>query len=128
VFIYLLLQIPEREETKIPLKDKILQLDLWGTTALLPGVICLLLALQWGGIKYEWKDGRIVALLVLAILLLIAFIIVQIVKPDTATVPPRIFTQRSILSGFYATICIGAQMMLIGEHLPIKYLLRVDWS
>ncbi len=52
VFIFLLLKVPDRETTKLPLVKKILQLDLYGTTALLPGCICLLLALQWGGLTY----------------------------------------------------------------------------
>jgi MFS family permease len=52
-FVAFLLKVPDRPETKIPLKDKILQLDLWGSAALLPGTVSLLLALQWGGAEYE---------------------------------------------------------------------------
>lgn len=47
-----LLDIPEREETKRSLRSKLAQLDAIGTTVFLPGVVCLLLALQWGGSKY----------------------------------------------------------------------------
>lgn len=50
--IILLLRIPDREETKLPLKAKLSQLDAAGTLALLPAVISLLLALQWGGLTY----------------------------------------------------------------------------
>lgn len=46
------LKIPDRETTKVPWKQKLLQLDTLGTAALVPGVICLLLALQWGGQTY----------------------------------------------------------------------------
>ncbi len=53
VFIFLLLDIPERETTKLPLLKKIMQLDLYGTAAILPGCVCLLLALQWGGLTYQ---------------------------------------------------------------------------
>jgi len=52
VFIFFLLQIPDRPNTKIPLKDKLLQLNALGVLALLPGVVCLCLALQWGGTTY----------------------------------------------------------------------------
>ena len=48
-----ILQIPDRDSTKVPLKAKILQLDILGTGLLTPGVICLLLALQWGGLTYS---------------------------------------------------------------------------
>lgn len=70
---------------------------------------------------WQWHEGRIIALLVLAGVLLIAFVLVQIYKPDTATVPPRIFMQRSIMAGVYATFCIGSQMMIIVYFLPIWF-------
>jgi len=50
--IIFLLEVPYREEMKLPLKDKILQLDLAGTSVLLPGTLFLLLALEWGGSVY----------------------------------------------------------------------------
>lgn len=53
VVIYLFLEIPDREETKLPLAKKLKQLDAPGTTVLVPGVVCLLLALQWGGQTYS---------------------------------------------------------------------------
>lgn len=52
LLIFFLLQIPDRANTKIPLKDKLRQLNLLGLLALIPGVICLCLALQWGGTTY----------------------------------------------------------------------------
>lgn len=53
VVIYLFLEIPDREEAKLPLAKKLKQLDAPGTTVLVPGVVCLLLALQWGGQTYS---------------------------------------------------------------------------
>lgn len=146
VMLFFLLNIPERPETQRPLLSKLAQLDVMGTTAFIPGVVCLLLALQWGGSTYpvsspkftlsrvvartryanytgfyQWHDGRIIALLVLAAVLLITFVLVQIFKPDTATVPPRIFMQRSIMAGVWATFCLGAQMMIFVYYLPIWF-------
>ncbi|OIW30323.1 putative MFS multidrug transporter [Coniochaeta ligniaria NRRL 30616] len=121
VMLFFLLHIPEREETKKSLRSKLAQLDAIGTAVFLPGVVCLLLALQWGGSKYPWHEGRIIALLVLAFVLLITFVVVQIYKPDTATVPPRIFKQRSIMAGAWATLCIGSQMMIFVYFLPIWF-------
>ena len=50
--IFFFLQIPERDTTKAPLKEKLAQLDFAGTAVFVPGSICLLLALQWGGLDY----------------------------------------------------------------------------
>lgn len=46
------LKVPDRETTKLPWTTRLCQLDALGTTLLVPGVVCLLLALQWGGQKY----------------------------------------------------------------------------
>lgn len=50
--IALFLKVPDRDTAKLPLAKKIVQLDLLGTAILVPGVVCLLLALQWGGTTY----------------------------------------------------------------------------
>ena len=54
VFIFFLLKVPDRETTRLPRREKLAQLDPIGVALLLPGVICLLLALQWGGLEYPW--------------------------------------------------------------------------
>jgi hypothetical protein len=52
VVIALFLKIPDSEAAKQPIAQKLVQLDLLGTAILVPGVVCLLLALQWGGTTY----------------------------------------------------------------------------
>ncbi|KAI0491193.1 major facilitator superfamily domain-containing protein [Xylaria cf. heliscus] len=119
--IILLLRIPDREETKLPTKAKLSQLDAAGTIALLPAVVSLLLALEWGGLTYPWNDRRVIALLTLGIFLGIVFILIQAFMPATATIPPRIFKQRSILAGFWTTIVLGSQMIIFVYFLPIWF-------
>ncbi|KAK6215213.1 MFS transporter [Colletotrichum tabaci] len=38
--------------------------DLLGTTLLLASLVCLMLALQWGGGEYPWSDARVITVLV----------------------------------------------------------------
>ncbi|KAI1328764.1 major facilitator superfamily domain-containing protein [Xylariaceae sp. FL0255] len=121
VVITVFLRVPDRPETKLSTWAKLSQLDAAGTAALLPGVVSLLLALQWGGVTYAWNNGRIIALLTLAGVLLIAFIAIQILMPKTATIAPRIFKQRSILAGFWSTLLIGSQMMIFVYYLPVWF-------
>jgi MFS family permease len=52
VVIAIFLKVPDRESTKLPWTEKVMQLDIPGSIALIPGVVCLLLALQWGGQTY----------------------------------------------------------------------------
>ncbi|KAJ0119995.1 hypothetical protein J7T55_000846 [Diaporthe amygdali] len=121
IVIYLFLDIPNRDENNLPLTKKLKHLDAPGTLVLIPGVICLLLALQWGGQTYSWGNGRIVALLALAGILIIAFVAAQVLLPATATLPPRIFKQRSVVSGFWATICINSGNYVFIYFIPIWF-------
>lgn len=50
--IVFFLKEPHRDTTQGPLEEKLKQLDFFGTSLLVPGVICMLLALQWGGQTY----------------------------------------------------------------------------
>ncbi|KAF2740597.1 MFS general substrate transporter [Polyplosphaeria fusca] len=122
LFITLLLQLPNQPKTdSSTLKDKIANLNLEGQFALIPGVVCLCLALQWGGFSYAWGNPRIIVLLVVAFSCLIAFVGIQIWRPHRATVPPRIFKQRSIFSGFFVSACLGAHQTLILYYLPLWF-------
>ncbi|KAH8904207.1 MFS general substrate transporter [Coniochaeta sp. PMI_546] len=121
LFVLLLLHIPPRNKETLPMKEKIQQLNILGLIALFPGVVCLCLALQWGGTTYNWNEARIIALLVLAFVLLVVFGLIQIWKPAQATVPPRIVIQRSVASGFLVASCLGSHMMLIIYYLPVWF-------
>lgn len=52
LFIFFFLDLPDRDISKLPLAKKMVQLDAPGTAILVPGVVCLLLVLQWGGQTY----------------------------------------------------------------------------
>ncbi|KAI5459128.1 major facilitator superfamily domain-containing protein [Mariannaea sp. PMI_226] len=121
VIILFLLKIPPKKETRLSTKAKIAQLDVYGSILIVPGSVCAILALQWGGLTYPWHDGRIIALLTLAGLLFVGFVLVQFVLPKTATIPPRIFKQRSILAGLFSTLCIGSQQVIFIYYLPIWF-------
>jgi len=54
LFIILYLDIPDRSDAKVvTLGDMLRQLNAEGLAALIPGVVCLCLALQWGGFTYS---------------------------------------------------------------------------
>ncbi|KAK4502565.1 hypothetical protein PRZ48_005991 [Zasmidium cellare] len=102
-------------------RQQLAQLDLLGELFLLPSIICLLLALQWGGAQYAWSNGRIIALFVVFGVTLLAFITVQILRPNTATIPPRLLKNRTIVAGMFYTFCMASMMMLAVYFLPIYF-------
>lgn len=103
------------------IRDILGQFDPVGTVFFVASIICLLLALQWGGSQYHWSDGRIIALLTTFGVLLIAWVIVEWRCGDNATVPLRILQQRSVA---FSTIYIflgSASFVLLIYYLPIWY-------
>lgn len=117
----LLLQLEKPKEGGTSVKDQIAQLDPIGTALFLPAIICLILALQWGGSTYAWGNARIIVLLVLFVALIAAFIAVQLWKKERATIPPRIIRQRSIASGFWFIFCVYGSMMLFVYFVPMWF-------
>lgn len=101
-------------------KAKLKQLDPLGNLVFFPGIVCLLLALQWGGTEYAWDSARIIVLLVLCVVLCLTFIGIQIWKQEKATIPPRIAKQRSVAAAVWCTFFNGATLTLI-YYLPIWF-------
>lgn len=58
-----------------------------GTVLLLPSVVSLLLALQWGSVQYPWSDGRVLAVLVVFGVTVIAWLGVHWSQGDRAMMP-----------------------------------------
>ncbi|KAB5536173.1 major facilitator superfamily domain-containing protein [Coniochaeta sp. 2T2.1] len=104
-----------------PLAKQLMRLDPIGTAVFLPGVICFLLALQWGGTTYPWNSARVIALFVVAGVLLITFVGIQIWRQEGATIPPRIMKQRSIACGSLYAMFIGGGLVTMLYLLPIWF-------
>ncbi|KAJ7901369.1 major facilitator superfamily domain-containing protein [Mycena leptocephala] len=109
------------EARSVPIAKRIQQLDPWGTLVFIPAIVCLLLALQLGGSKYSWGNGRIIALLVLFCVLIAAFVGIQVWKQDDATVPPRIFNRRGIMAAAWFSLCFSGSFITLVYLLPIYF-------
>lgn len=100
---------------------KVKQLDPIGSLAFFPGIICLVLALQWGGTKYSWSSPRVIALLVVCGVLCLVFTAIQILEGEKATIPLRIVKQRSVAACVWFGFFNGAGMMAMMYYLPIWF-------
>jgi MFS family permease len=110
----------------LTLAEQIKKFDLHGTILFFPAVICLLLALQWGGSKYEWQNSRIIALLVIFGLLVTGFILVQFWKQEEATIPPRVFKNRNVWGSALFGAMLGAAFFLLVYYLRKSLSIRID--
>lgn len=103
------------------------QFDPIGTVLFIASVVCLLIALQWGGSQYPWSDGREIALLTVFGVLAVAWLISQWMGGENATVPVRIIRQRTVAcSTAYIFLASGSFVLLI-YYLPIWCVWHSHW-
>lgn len=122
--VILFLHLPakaKKDGDRLPLSQQLRKLDPLGTIFFLPSIVCLLLALQWGGTTYAWSNWRIILLFILFPVLFLAFLAVQIWKPETATIPMHMFTNRTIASALLFTFCTYASMITMTYYMPLFF-------
>lgn len=101
----------------LPLVKRIMQIDVYGTAILIPCVVCLLLALQWGGAEYPWNDRRVIGLFVGSGVMALIFAGIQLWQGDNGTLPPRLFKDRNILCAMLFCFFFGAAFFSIVYYL-----------
>ncbi|PWY88166.1 putative efflux pump antibiotic resistance protein [Aspergillus heteromorphus CBS 117.55] len=101
-------------------REKLQSMDLLGSAFFIPGIVTLLLALEWGGSQYAWDNWRIILLFILSAILLIVFAGVQIRAPQgKATLPPRLVSNRNILGLIGYIVGNSGGLFVFVYYLPI---------
>lgn len=113
------LKLQEKPKQQVSVKEAIMRLDPLGTFFFIPCMVCLVLALQLGGSTYAWSNWRLILLFVFFGLTAIAFSMVQVMMPKSASLPVRIITQRTILLGTWFMIFLAGAMFLCIYYLPL---------
>lgn len=109
VAIFFILNIKrDNNPEKISFIRRVLQLDLPGTAVFIPGVIMLLLALQWGGTEHAWSSATIIGLFVGFGVSMVIFVIIQIWQGERATLPPRFFKNKDVVLAILFGTVFGA--------------------
>lgn len=101
--------------------EKIKQLDPVGVILFVPSMVCLILALQWGGLTYAWSAPRIIGLLVAFAVLFILFIVNEAMTPKTAMAPMPIVLNRSIAACMLHMLLISGAMMSVIYYISIWF-------
>ncbi|KAJ3486654.1 hypothetical protein NLG97_g6573 [Lecanicillium saksenae] len=105
----------------LSLIQRILKLDLLGAAIFIPAIICLLLALQWGGADYPWGNSRIIGLFVGAGVMSVIFIAVQWWRADQGTFPPFLFKSRSLVAAMAFCFFFGAGFFPLIYYLSLYF-------
>ncbi|OQD61878.1 hypothetical protein PENPOL_c014G01459 [Penicillium polonicum] len=122
VLLLLFLRIPKHIK-KVPAtwQEIILALDLPGFCLLLVSLICLTLALQWGGQTKAWNDGSVIATLVMWIVLSIGFLVTEWLQGHRAMVPFSILKRRITWSNALFCLISYAALYQVLFYLPIYF-------
>ncbi|KAL4783360.1 major facilitator superfamily domain-containing protein [Aspergillus varians] len=122
VVLLIFLHLPTTVHTETSSSKTLLQhMDPLGIITFLPAIVCLLLALQWGGTTYAWSNARIIILFILAGFLVIIFTFIQLKRQENAMVPPRIIRMPAILfSSLFMALFAGAYFAIV-YYLPIWF-------
>ncbi|ETN36532.1 uncharacterized protein HMPREF1541_08810 [Cyphellophora europaea CBS 101466] len=116
--VFFFFKNPDRDHSNLTLKQKIQNIDLLGALFLISAIVCLLLALQWGGITYPWRDSKVWGCLLGFGLLIVTFTCIQLWKGEQATLPPRIMLhQRTVF-----TCAFFSAFLAMGLYTHIYYL------
>ena len=111
----------EGKHTKLPFLQKIKHLDLPGLGLFVPGVVMLLLALQWGGKRNPWKSATIIGLIIGFVLMICLFAVWEWHQQDEASIPPRIMGQRSVYSAAAIVFFGLGSVQIIGYYIPMWF-------
>ena len=96
-------------------------IDLPGTLIIVPSVTCLLIALQFGGIRFGWGNGRTIALFVVFASLALGFAYLQYRLGDKASIPARIIKRRSILAAFWFSACCNGILAMTEYYISVYW-------
>ncbi|KAI1110814.1 MFS general substrate transporter [Nemania sp. NC0429] len=121
ILLVFILQPSQYPHPPATMWEQIRRLDPLGTFFLVPSVVSLLVALQWGGSSYAWNNWRIIVLLSFFGILFIAFAAVQVYMPKTATVPVKIIRRRSILAATIFMFALAGSFLMAIYYLPLWF-------
>ncbi|EWG38697.1 hypothetical protein FVEG_01856 [Fusarium verticillioides 7600] len=121
VFFFVKVNRNDSNTINMTFMDRLRKLDLAGAAIFIPAIICLLLALQWGGAEYPWNNSRIIGLFCGFGAMIAIFIGIQFWKGDEGTLPPRLFKNRDTLSAIIFAMFFGAGFFPLIYYLSLYF-------
>ncbi|KAF9766434.1 hypothetical protein IL306_001169 [Fusarium sp. DS 682] len=105
----------------LTIQQQLAKLDLLGELFLIPSLVCLLLALEWGGREYPWNSWRVIVLFVMFGVCMVAFIVAEITRQENATIQLRVIKNRTVISAMWYMFCLASTMLLLIYFMPIWF-------
>lgn len=123
IFILVLVFRPPARAKPVPatLKEKVLQMDFPGTFAIMAGMVCYLLALQWGGTTKKWSSPDVYGLLIGFGLFVVSFAVIEYLQGNRALVQGRLLKKHVIAIGCVYDVFLGGCFFSLVYYLPLYF-------
>jgi EmrB/QacA subfamily drug resistance transporter len=105
---------------KLPRHDRPRRLDLLGALLLVAATVLLLLALNWGGIRYPWLSGPVLGLLAASAVLGILFAIRMRLAPEPL-IPPGVLHNPVVRMGTLSAFFGMGTYIGLTIYLPVYF-------
>ncbi|KAI0412173.1 MFS toxin efflux pump [Xylaria grammica] len=121
ILIVLFKNSKNQKIAEAPILSKLKQLNILSLFIFTGSIVSLLLALEWGGTMYSWGSGRIIGLLVVAVVTFGIFITWEVVRKDRATIPSSVLFNRTAGLCILYAFCTSAAFNIVDYFLPIWF-------
>lgn len=119
--IIVLFKNPENEKcSDAPISSKLKQLNIPNLFVFTGSIVCLLLALEWGGTTYNWSSGRIIALLVVSGIAFMAFIAMEVLQKSRSTIPSSVVLKKTVALCVLYAFCASAAFSVIDYFVSVS--------
>ncbi|EQL01445.1 Major facilitator superfamily domain, general substrate transporter [Ophiocordyceps sinensis CO18] len=109
----------------VPLRARLLMLDYLGALLSSATFLCIMMAMNFGGILWSWGDGRSIALFVLSAVLCAVFCLQQIytigTSLDNRIFPMHFFKNRTLVVLFLAMMFAAFGCFISIYYLPLYF-------
>ncbi|KAL2074292.1 hypothetical protein VTL71DRAFT_8070 [Oculimacula yallundae] len=102
--------------------DRTKRVDWLGNFVLIGAVTSILLALAWGGTKFEWSSWHVLLPMIIGFLGIAGFAVIQVSGyVDEPTMPPQLFSNRTSVSIFVMAFVHGVLLLYVTYFLPVYF-------
>ena len=112
---------PSAKPTPATWKEKLLHMDPIGTFTIMAAVVCICLALQWGGVTKAWNSAAVIGTLVGFVLITIVFAANEYLAGEYALLPLRHLKNRRLLIACIYTFFFCGGFFVLLYYLPIYF-------
>jgi len=102
-------------------KSKFLAMDWIGNFLVIGASSSLVLALTWGGARYQWSDPRVLSTLVIGIVGLLAWFVYEMKWSSHPVVAPELLGNRTSISGYVQVLINSMGVIGYVYYMPVYF-------